>query len=389
MRNITKRHTRMLTALLLALLCVGHAGAAAASSGSALFWAKGAIAAPEQITLLAPMGGQVQSFNWLPGDEVEAGQLALALTPTQIFAPCDGVIRNLRAQAGEQAAAVQQLYGALCVVERDDVRLVQATTSGAHDDPENRDVRVGDVLRVRRGTGDSAEDGMGTVIQRDGTAYIVEMPRGAFELEDSVRLYRGTGRDFPSKDAVGRGKVVRPAPASVLGDGCVAVVWVSEGQRVQRGDLLFTLDAASARYAPAVPTDADERDEMYAADAEPAAQDAPPAPDVHFAQGGIIAEVLVRPGQFVAQGQALMTLLPTGALEASLEVDELDIARVALGQRVLLAVDAYPGREWSGVVRLMEPMGIPMLDTTKFRVRVTFTPDQPMMIGMHVTGYWE
>lgn len=332
------------------------------------FSAKGNVAMPDPITVTAPVGGQVPNFEWVPGDAVTADTWVMTLTPTLLYAPADGVIRSLRGvKVGELAEHPQALYGALCYVERQGIWHIQASTQDAYDDPKNRDVRVGDVLRVQHGSGDSEISGTGTVISVDGKAFVVEMPLGEFELEDDVKLYLGTGDTFKSKDRVGKGDVCRPALLPVTGSGMIGNVYVAEGDPVTAGQPLFLLDSASARFA----------------------SDTPGTEAMPFGTDGVIGEILVRPGQFVSQGQALLTVLPTGALEASLEVDELDIARVEIGQRVRVAVDAYPDQERVATVREIRPLGITVLDTTKYSVRVTFQDTAGLLMGMHVTGYWD
>lgn len=339
-------------------------GGLAVDSGAS-FSAKGTIQAVEQATLVAPMGGRVEPFDWKPGDEAEAGDTALTLTPIQAFAASDGIIRGLRANVGDQAAQVIAQYGAMCYIERDGVWRVRASASSAYDEVENRDVRIGDVLRVRQGSGDKEVTGTGTVIALAARGFVVELEKGDFELEEGVKLYRGIGKDFDRKKQVGHGDIERAEALAVLGDGCIAEVLVEEGQRVTLGQALFTLDAADARHA------------------EPAQH------EVVFDRPAVLAEVLVRPGQFVAQGQAVLTVLPSDALEASLEVDELDIARVSVGQRVRVTVDAYPNNTYVGTVREIKPLGQIVLDTTKFLVKVQLEGAEGLMIGMHATGYWE
>lgn len=344
--------------------CLGVAWAAPAGESYA-FSAKGKVVSPERFTVLAPMGGQVRDFDWEPGDAVAAEDLAIELTPTQIFAACDGVVRGLHAVQGDQAGQVVAQYGALCSLERDDIRHVQASTASAYNKAENRDVRVGDVLRVRQGSGDNEVTGAGTVIRTEQGGFLLEMRQGDFDLEETATLYKGTGDSYPERDKVGKGKVARPPILQVLGDGVVAEVLVTEGQRVVRGQPIFTLDAASARHAE------------------------PPSSQAVFGKSGVVGEVSVRPGQFVVQGQALMTVSATEALEAVLDVDELDIAKVSVGQRVRVTVDAYPSQEWIGTVREIVLQGTEVLDTTKFHVKVNFDSSAGLMMGMHVTGYWD
>jgi len=312
------------------------------------------------------MGGQVQDFSWASGDVVDADALAFTLNPTMVYAANDGVVTSLNARTGDQASAVQAQYGALCSIERQDVWRVEASTSSAYNDPDNRDVRVGQVLRVQHGSGDDKVKGEGKVISVDGKDFVLEMPQEDFEVEDSVSVYLGTSKDNESRDKVGSGKVVRVDALGATGEGVVASVLVAEGQTVVRGQPLFVLDSASARYD--------------------AAQKVPP--EVRFVQPGIIHQVLVSPGQFVQQGQAVMTLWPGDALMATLEVDELDIAKVRVGDAVRVNIDAYQ-KEYSGTVTEICPVGQVVLDTTKFLVKVSFEESDTLMIGMHATGYWD
>jgi multidrug resistance efflux pump len=336
---------------------------APAASG---FSAKGSILPPVPVTVLAPMGGQVQDFTWASGDAVEEGALAFQLTPTAVYAANDGVVASLNAKVGDQAADVAAQYGALCYVQRQDVWRVKASTASAYGDPENRDVHVGQTLRVQHGSGDNKIRGEGRVIQVDGKDFVLEMERGDFEVEDSVSLYLQDSKNNANRDKVGAGKVARADALGAVGEGVVAAVLVTEGQAVERGQPLFLLDSAGARY-----------------DAARQAQS-----EVHFPVSGAIGQMLVGPGQFVQQGQAVATLWPLEALEATLEVDELDIARVRVGDVVRISVDAYQ-KAYAGEVTQIRPVGQVVLDTTKFLVKVSIENPDALMIGMHVTGYWD
>ncbi len=330
------------------------------------FSAKGSIQAPDAVSVLAPMGGQVGDFNWSQGDTVQPDALAFEIKPTMVYAGTDGVVRSLKANVGDRVADVVGQYGALCHIERGAVWHIDASTSGAYDDPDNRDIRVGQPVRVQHGTGDSKVRGEGTVISVDGKDYVVELPQGDFELEDSVKIYFDTSKDNASKDQIGSGKIIRAEALKHTGEGVVAAVLVGEGDAVTRGQPLFILDSESARYEAGVNA----------------------ASEVRFTQSALIEQVLVAPGQFIKQGEAVMTLLPTGALEGTLEVDELDISKVRVGQTLRVKVDSFDG-ERGATVSEIRPIGQTVLDTTKFLVKVEFDQGGDLMIGMHITGYFD
>lgn len=364
MRTLTK----MLAALAAAAVVLGFSGGLAdgAIAPQAGFSAKGIIEPPNAVSMLAPIGGQVDDFSWVAGDVVAEGDLALALRTMRVVAPGDGVVTALRARAGDRAADIIAQYGALCYIERQDIWHIDASVTATSGDAERRDVRVGQQLRVQHGSGDSKVRAEATVISVSGKDFVLEVEQGDFELEDSIKVYVASSKDNSSSDQIGSGEIVRAPAFAALGDGVVASASVAEGDVVERGQVLFLLDGANARHEPGAEVE----------------------PEVRFPQSGVIGEILVAPGQFVEQGQAVMRLFPADMLEATLEVDELDIAKVRVGDAVRIHVDAHR-QERAGIVREIRPIGKVVLDTTKFLVRVSFEKSDDLMIGMHVTAYWD
>lgn len=66
--------------------------------------------------------------------------------------------------------------------------------------------------------------------------------------------------------------------------------------------------------------------------------------------GGIVTRVPAHVGEMAFPGQALLTVADLSSLDLTLYLDEVDFARVRIGQRVLLTADPYPGRTFEGVV---------------------------------------
>ena len=197
-----------------------------------------------------------------------------------------------------------------------------------------------------------------------GKEFILEMNAGDFELEDDVNIYLGRGSTYHSSELVGKGEIARPAMIPVTGTGIVAAILAKNGDAVKRGQALFYMDAANAQY------------DRQAGKSEAV-----------FPQDCVVSQVLVTPGQIVPQGQALMVFIPAGQMEATLEIDEMDIAKVSVGQDVLFIADAYPDKSFSGKVEEICPIGITELDATKYNVRVSLDRTDGLMLGMHVTGY--
>jgi len=90
-------------------------------------------------------------------------------------------------------------------------------------------------------------------------------------------------------------------------------------------------------------------------------------------------------GQFVPAGQAVFTLACCAPLRVTAEVDEEDIARVAVGQGATMRSDALPQRLYEGTVAEITPKGDPVSRSYRVRIRLADAPPidaGPMRSGM-------
>lgn len=85
-------------------------------------------------------------------------------------------------------------------------------------------------------------------------------------------------------------------------------------------------------------------------------------------------------GQMIPANTPVFWLSCCAPLRISAEVDEEDIAQVRPGQAVLIRADAFPGQVFHGSVQEITPMGDPV--ARSYRVRIAFTGDTPLQIGM-------
>ena len=87
-------------------------------------------------------------------------------------------------------------------------------------------------------------------------------------------------------------------------------------------------------------------------------------------------------GQFIAAGQAVFFLSCCAPLRVTAEVDEEDIARVQVGQKVVLHADALPGEVLDGKVAEVTPKGDPI--ARSYRVRIALADPSRVKVGMTV-----
>jgi RND family efflux transporter MFP subunit len=191
--------------------------------------------------------------------------------------------------------------------------------------------------------------------------------------------------------------------------GTLAALAADEGSRVRKGEVLARLEdtdltstvdelTARARYAReqfertedlvrqgfVSPTELDRtRSEMDAADATlRRARSQREFTALRAPADGMIIRRDGEIGQYLAAGQALFTMSCCAPLRVSVDVDEEDIVRVHVGQKVVLRADALPGRVLDGTVAQVTPKGDPV--ARSYRVRIRLADATQLQVGMTV-----
>ena len=329
--------------LALTLSCAAALGATANAT----------IVAPDTVKVTAPFSGTLLPFDLMQGDAVRAGDVLFAMDTTPVYAPADGRVTAVFAEPGDDASGVMGRYGALAVIEPVDVYYLAASTQQAYDKKANRILHAGETLYLKCGS----EKGTGRVTAVSGKEYVVEILTGNFDVDDTVRCFRGSSMN--SDEETGRGKVVRYADATVAGQGRVAAVHVKAGDSVKTGDLLFELvDAQCARGASLT---------------------------VNAPCTGAVTLLGTTSGAQVYRGQLLCEIADLSALELSAQVDELDLTRVRVGDVLTYTLDAYEGETFSGTVTQIRPLGTARQNATYFDVRITLPTGKTLLPGMNAT----
>lgn len=65
---------------------------------------------------------------------------------------------------------------------------------------------------------------------------------------------------------------------------------------------------------------------------------------------GVVNKVHVDPGEFVSQGAAIADIVNVEQLKVTFNVPEMDVRFLEKGQKAPVLFDAYPGKQWEGVV---------------------------------------
>lgn len=257
---------------------------------------EGSCVAAELVTVAAPCSGTLVDVDILSGQAVQAGDVLAELGVQKLFAGRDG--RVARIQQSSDGAVVE-----LEPVER---YTVYCTVDDAYPSAASTLVHAGEELYLRC-TVNGTHRALGTITRLDGDEYCVEVTGGELYVGETVYLYRDA--DFSTSQRVGIGTVVQSDVERYEVQGSWVELHVSEGEAVQRGELLLSyVDGSSPQLLASV--------------------------------DGVVAEVLAEAGAQLEEGQAICSILPDGALQAEVWVPEAEIGRFELGERVTLVLAA-------------------------------------------------
>ena len=341
------RSKKWLSLCLCALCLTGAARAEIALSGT--------VAAREAAAVTANIGGSVEEVFVRAGDRVEAGDVVATVALTGIYAPADGTVRGIMAEAGDSAG---QTVLSIAPMSK---YTVTADISDAYDSAANKHVTVGETVYMECSR-DGSHVAVGRVVKAEGSAYTVEVTGGELYMEEKVYIYRD--EDHSSSARIGSGTVSRTAELAVSGSGRVAEMYVSEGERVERGQLLFTCVEADT------------------------VEDALLGGEIRSTASGVVASVAAQAGQQAAVGSTVLTVYPTEGFCVELSVEEADLAAVNLGDSVRLSFDfdAEGALTCEGTVTEISYLGESTEAGTVYTAWVDFDPPEDVRLGMTVTA---
>lgn len=342
----------------------------------------GSMGAVSSADFLVGISGKVVGLNYEAGDRVQKGErlfsidseslrsqartlelqieqqeLSLqtqrrSLEKNLIYAPRDGVVRNLYARIGEDAALTVQTFGALCVIE------ASADVTGWTPPP--------------------------SPVLTPEPAWHVIFPQGR----------NGTASEAVPLD-VSASPAATPGPSvsgtsvaeksGVTGAGVISHIYVREGQSVRRGQLLFSTDTADTQSV--IRSAELGLDDLRESLRE--IQDKLEDNQVFAPMDGVLVTLNVKNGQSVVEGSSAGNVSGVDELEMQLSIDELDIERVQAGQRVRVNVDAFGGETIEGTVNKIAPIGVKAGEITTFQVAVSVPADERIKPGMNALAVIE
>ena len=322
----------------------------------------GSVVASGSVSVTAPFGGTVSACGLRAGSKIAVGDPIVTIETTKVYATSDGTVTGVFGQVGDSVEDVTSRYGAVLYIVPTHKYSITADIEKAYNSSDMKYVNIGETVYISC-TSDGSHTAVGYVTSASGTTYTVETTSGELIMEETVNIYRSA--EYTSKSRIGRGTVSRTPEIAVTGSGSILFLHVTDGQTVERGDLLMETVTGSF-------------DGLYATSNQ-----------IVSGVSGVIASVDVSAGQTVGKGDTLLTVYPEDSLQIEISVDEYDLASLSEGDTLSLAFnyDEDKSETLTGTVAMISHVSSAQSDgEASYSAYVDFTPTASVRLGMTVVA---
>lgn len=283
-----------------------------------------------------------------------------------IKTPVKGRIKYQPAGEDDDVVETVNHYGALAILSTDGMMQVALET--------DKVLALNTEVTVKWNDG-SAE---GKVASRMDGGYLIT-------LDDDEAPYQAEAEVCYDGETIGSGKLEIHAPLAIFGNGgTIERIHYKVGTKVEANATLFTLDnePATDRYRQAL-ADRNEKAEqlqkmlVYQKN-----------PNVVSPESGTVNVISAVEGKKIQSEDqsgeaAAFTLGIGGATKMTVSVDELDIPKVAPGQKAELTLDAFAGEKFTAEVERISHVGTASGSITTYATDLKLPDDERLMAGMN------
>lgn len=302
-------------------------------------------------TALSSVQGQLTSLD----SRLE--QLNSTAESSCITAGVSGRVKAIYAAEGDSVAAATAGHGGLLLLSLDGKMAVTL--------PPSDTVAVGDKVTVTLSDGSTKE---GTVAERTAGSIVVTLTDDGPACSDAVTVTADDGT------ALGSGTLSVNSPLMVVGyQGIVDAVLVKENDNVSPTTNLFRLTGVG--HTPEYEQLLRQRQELLDTFREL----------LLLEQTGVITAPFDGTVQLVAAGMAVCAISPDDVMTVSVNVDELDILSMQLGQEAAVTINALGSEPFPGTVTAINTLGISASGVTRYAVEITLSKTEQMLSGMNAS----
>lgn len=307
--------------------------------------------------------------------EISALDMQLAMKDTQdkIYSPIKGRVKQIEAKEGDSVVETVNSKGSLLTISSDSLMRVEIETE--------KEMTVNTKVLVKWADGEEE----GKVAGKTATGYKIV-------LDDEKAPYEQDAQVLLNGEVIGEGKLEINSPIYVYGTGgIIEDIHVETDEKVRAGDKLFSIEDAPLdnNYVQTLHTRNEKAEELKKAMAY--LENPVVVSDVE----GIIAQINEEEStvDYSAQGSMYPTESPTasalfvihtgGAVKMNIEVDEMDIDILSLGQEAEVTLDAYPSEIFKASVTHVSKLGMLAGSITTYSVELTLEYDERILEGMN------
>lgn len=325
--------------------------------------ATGNVAAKSQTTLGFETSGRVEGVLVDEGDDVATGQLLAKLDTGALE---DQVARAEASLATAQARLDQAKLPATdaeLASAQAAVTSAEATLSKLLEGPTEKD------LQSAQYSVETAKNQLWAAqAQRDSTAGNPMSTQGAVDAAEAQVLSAEVG---VQQALLAQAKLLEPPTEKDIA-AAQSQVAQAEAQLAQLQERPRAEDVALAQA---------QYDEAALALAQ--VQDSLEDARLSALYDGTVLQVLVNVGDWASPGAPAIVMADTGELIVEVNVDELDVAQIAVGQTARLSFEALPKEEALGIVTHVAPASTNVGGAVAYQVEISFeSGDLPVRLGM-------
>ena len=103
---------------------------------------------------------------------------------------------------------------------------------------------------------------------------------------------------------------------------------------------------------------------------------------VRAGSDGVVSGIALNKDQMVQSGAPLFVIQSNDKVKLEVQIDEIDIVNIQLGQEASVEFDALPDKAYTAKVIKINPIGISTNNVTDFTITLEIEPAQEIMLGM-------
>jgi HlyD family secretion protein len=361
--------------------------------------ASGTVSNAAQTDVLAENNGTLATLNVKEGDIVKAGDTIATINDTSsqqavseasaalynqnlalakankgtaalyTKAPAAGRVKSIGVSVGDDLSNLKSL-NSLMTISTDGK--MKASVTGNASPNEAVFVKINGTFVA--GTVTSTSAGGSQQSQQSGN-ITVEISGDTFAVGTEVTVYKAD-----KSTIIGTGSLSINSPVTVQGpgNGVISNVYVSENTVVNKGDNLFKLNGDDVNNSITSQNLAVQQAQTDLSNKQAALAKTKITSPID----GIIVTTYFKAGDTVAMGKPVVTVIDPTQMQTVVAVDELDIAKVKVGQAAKVTLDAFPNKTYDGTVTKIANIGTVSNGVTTYGTTVSISSTDPIKVGM-------